>query len=529
MAGSFSARYGMQLTSRKTALFAALVVFCGGRAAQGETDTMPSPIATTLSLPRLFSDNMVLQTGAAVPIWGWGRDGDTVTVQFRNETVSTLVKDGKWLVRLGNLTPGGPDTMTIRTGDSVNSPTVVIKNVLVGEVWLASGQSNMEFPLQNSFGAAADIANSSNPMIHLLKIPKARLDSPTNDIGASWTECNSNTVPNFSAVEYYFARDLQKVLQEPVGVIESDWGGTPAEAWMQREFLQTIPQYRTEVFGEWIIAQDSYERKLDTYNKMKSEAQENGTTFTNAEPRRPWKPGELYDGMIAPLAGCAIKGVLWYQGESNANDEQEAWQYHALFPDLIRNWRRSWGEGDFPFLLVQLAPFHEIKPEPSQSTWASVREAQLQATQILPNVGMAVITDVGDQHNIHPTQKQPVGARLALAACGIAYHKPIEYSGPVLKQVKIEANQIVLTFDHAGGGLEARGGALAGFAICGPDEKFVWADAEIKGLDQVLVHSEAVEHPVAVRFGWADYPVVNLCNKTGLPASPFRTDDFELR
>jgi sialate O-acetylesterase len=233
--------------------------------------------------------------------------------------------------------------------------------------------------------------------------------------------------------------------------------------------------------------------------------------------------------MIAPLAGYAIKGALWYQGESNAGSPEEAAQYHQLFPDLIRDWRTVWGEGEFPFLLVQLAPFRNVQPEPSESSWASVREAQLRATQILPNVGMAVITDVGDQRNIHPVQKQPVGARLALAALGIAYHQPIEYSGPLLKRTKIERNQIVLTFDHIAGGLEARGGELTGFAICGPDGKFVWANAEIKGLDKVLVHSTEVKHPMAVRYGWANYPVVNLYNKVGLPASPFRTDDFLLR
>ncbi len=514
----------MHLTSWKIALLASVAVLCGGLAAKGETASMPSVSGGAVSLPRLFSDNMVLQQGTSVPVWGWGRDGATVTVRFQKQTVSTRVKDGKWLVRLGGLKPGGPNTLTITSGNSI-----VLTNVLVGEVWLASGQSNMEFPLKSSRGAAADISSSANPMIHLLKVPKVKLDSPTNDIGASWTECNPDTSPHFSAVEYYFARDLQKALHVPIGVIEADWGGSPAEVWMQRGFLQANPNYRSEIFGGWIIAQDSYERSLAAYNKAKNEAKAQGLEFTNAAPRRPWKPAECYNGMIAPLAGYAIKGALWYQGESNAGSAEDAAQYHQLFPDLIRNWRTFWGEGPFPFLLVQLAPFRKIQEQPSESSWASVREAQLQATQILPNVGMAVITDVGDEHNIHPDQKQPVGARLALAARGIAYHQAIEYSGPVFKRAKIERTQIVLTFDHVGGGLEARGGDLTGFAICGPDKKFVWANAEVKGLDKVLVHSTEVTHPVAVRYGWANYPVANLWNKAGLPASPFRTDDFELR
>jgi sialate O-acetylesterase len=515
----------MLLTSRKIALLAAVAVLCGCHAANGGTVPMSSANGTAVSLPRLFSDNMVLQQGASVPIWGWGRDGDTVTVEFRTQKVSTRVKDGKWLVRLGSLRAGGPDTLTITCG-----ATIKLRNVLVGEVWLASGQSNMEFPLKRSFEADADISSSSNPMIHLLKVPRTRMDSPATNIDASWTECTPGTVPDFSAVEYYFARDLQQELHVPVGVIESDWGGTPADAWMQREFLQANPKYHAEVFEEWIVAQDLYERRLAAYDKKKKQADAKGLEFTNTAPRSPWKPGELYAGMIAPLAGYAIKGVLWYQGENDASSPDDAWQYHTLFPDLIRNWRAVWGEGAFPFLLVQLAPYRAIQPEPSESSWASVREAQLQATQILPYVGMAVITDVGDQRNIHPTQKQPVGSRLALAARAIAYHEPIEYSGPVYKKAKIERDQIVLTFDHVDGGLATPGNApLEGFSVCGADGKFVWATAVIKGLDQVLVYSSVVNHPIAVRYGWADYPVVNLWNKIGLPASPFRTDDFDIR
>jgi len=518
----------MLLTSQKIALFAAAVVLCGYHA-KGETVPAPLAAAPAVTLPRVFSDNMVLQEGTSVPIWGWGQDGDTVTVQFQKETVSTRVKDGRWLVRLGGLKASGPEILTITTGAFSNRPAIVLTNVLVGEVWLASGQSNMEFPLKSSFAAEGDILKSANPMIHLLHVPRTRLDWPTNDISASWTECNPKTAPDFSAVEYYFARDLQMALNVPIGVIEADWGATPAEVWMQREFLQANPRYKDEVFGEWVVAEDNYERSLAAYIKAKTEAKAKGMEFTNAVPSRPWEPGELFNGMIAPLVGYAIKGALWYQGESNAGSAEEAWQYHTLFPDLIRNWREVWGEGPFPFLLVQLAPFRPIQVAPSESSWASVREAQLRATEVLPNVGMAVITDFGDQHNIHPVQKEPVGARLALAALGIAYHEKIEYSGPVLKRVKIEETQIVLTFDHVDGGLVANGNELTGFAICGSDKKFAWAHAVIKGLDQVLVYSAAVEHPIAVRYGWASYPVVNLCNKAGLPASPFRTDDFELQ
>lgn len=503
----------MLLTSRRF-VFLIAAIFCGAIAANAEP----------LRLPKFFSDNMVLQQNTSVPIWGWGEEGTTVTVNFRGQTATAKVVGGKWTVRLGSFSAGGPDVLSVVD----NGKVIRIKNVFVGEVWLASGQSNMEFPLNKSFAADIDIVKSANPKIHLLHVPHAQLDSPADDINATWTECNPETVPTFSAVAYYFARDLQKALGVPVGIIESSVGGTPIEAWMGHDYLESIPRYHEEVFAEWAVAQDQYERALAAYNQEKAEAKKDGTEFKKKAPRQPWKPSELYNGMIAPLAGYAMKGALWYQGESNAGSEEDAWVYHSLLLDLIRDWRKVWNEGNFPVMLVQLAPFMEIQTRPSESSWASVREAELQATQKLPDVGLAVITDVGDEHNIHPTRKGPVGGRLALAALGIAYHKPIEYSGPVVKRVKVEDDQIVLTFSHVDGGLVAEGPELEGFAICGADGKFVWAQAEIKGKDQILVHSVEVPHPKAVRFGWANYPVVNLYNKIGLPASPFRTDDFEL-
>jgi sialate O-acetylesterase len=507
---------------QKFACAAVIAFLCGQFSVNAQSSSTPK----TLSVPHMFSDNMVLQQMSVDPIWGWGADGTTVTVKFQDQTVSARVSGGVWMVELKNLKAGGPETLTITSSDG---GSITLKNILVGEVWLASGQSNMEFALKGAQGSVEDIAASGNPMIHLLHVPHARLDVPTNDIGATWTECTPDTTPGFSAVAYYFARDLQKSLKVPIGIIESSWGGTPAEVWMKRDFLRSKPEYRASVFGAWVLAQDKYERALASYDKKKAEAAASGASFTNKAPTRPWKPGELYDGMIAPLVGYSMKGALWYQGESNAGSAEDADEYHSLFPDLIRNWRADWNEGPFTFLLVQLAPFLAIQPQPSQSSWASVREAQLKATQILPNVGMAVITDVGDEHNIHPVKKAPVGARLALAAGGIAYHQPIEYSGPVLKETKIEKHQIVLTFDHVAGGLVVHGDELTGFAICGPDQKFVWAKAALRGPDQIMVYSDQVKRPVAVRFGWASYPVVNLWNKAGLPASPFRTDDFSLQ
>jgi sialate O-acetylesterase len=484
---------------------------------------IPGPrIESEVSVPHVFGDNMVLQQGTNTAVWGWADDGAIVSVLIGNDVASARAENGKWIVHLHNLKAGGPYTLTITSKN-----ILVFTNVLVGEVWLAGGQSNMEFPLKDSFMGASDIASANNPNIRLLKVPHVRLDEPTNDIGAHWMEASSATVGNFSAVAYYFARDLQAQLGVPVAIIESDWGGTPAEAWMDFKSLHNNPHWDSEVVKQWLIDQAHYNKRLAAFDAQKLRAQQNNTEFTNRPPGRPWRPAELYNGMIAPLVPFTIKGAIWYQGESNAGSPERADQYHTLFPGLIRDWRYLWGQGDFTFLLVQLAPYMDIKKEPGESAWASVREAQLESTKILPNVGMAVITDVGMEHNIHPVKKEPVGHRLALAAEAISYDEPVEYSGPNLVEAKAEGFHVALTFDHVSGGLVAKDGDLTGFAIAGPDQKFHWAVARIVGFDKVFVSSPEVDHPVAVRFGWANYPVVNLWNKQGLPASPFRTDNFE--
>jgi sialate O-acetylesterase len=382
----------------------------------------------------------------------------------------------------------------------------------------------MEFPLSKSFEAKADIEAAANPMIHLLHVPKVKALEPTNDIGATWEDCTPETVGKFSAVGYYFGRDLQKARGVPVGLIESDWGGSPAEVWMSREALEANPRYQREILDAYPALKKQHEDALAKYQKEKAEAAKTGTKLGKKPPTVGWRPTELYNGMIAPLIPYTIKGAIWYQGEGNAG---RAEQYHSLFPDLIRNWRKDWSEGDFPFLFVQLAPFMAIKEQPADSAWAELREAQLNTTKILSKAGMAVITDVGNPANIHPVKKKPVGERLALAARGIAYGEKIEYSGPIYRSMKVAGNKVILSFDHAGSGLEARDGELKGFAICGADREFVWANAKIDG-KKVIVSSPSVAHPVAVRYGWADCPVVNLWNQVGLPASPFRTDDFPM-
>jgi sialate O-acetylesterase len=508
------------MTSRRKTTFCLLTAFAFAGAAHAD-----------VKLHGLFSDNMVLQRDAAVPIWGWADDGEKVTVEFRNQKVSTTAKDGKWMVKLKKLKPGGPDELRVNGKNALT-----LKSVLVGEVWIASGQSNMEWPMRASFSPDTEIPKTENPMLRLYTVPKLKAEEPRDNVAAPWQECNPSTTPGFSAVAYYFGRDLARALNVPVGIVHTSWGGSPAEVWMSEEVLSSNPAYKADILGAYPAQAQRAKEAIAAFEKEQATAKAEGKTFNKRRPGMPWQPTELYNGMIAPLIPYAIKGAIWYQGESNAG---RAHQYRSLFADMIRNWRNDWDQGDFPFLLVQLAPFMAIKEQPSESTWAELREAQALATKKLPKVGMAVITDVGDEKDIHPKKKEPVGARLALAARKIAYGQDIVYSGPTYKSMKVKDSKAILSFENVGRGLEARDGRdgapspsaasteLKGFTIAGEDKKFVWAKAEIQG-DKVIVSSPEVSEPVAVRCGWADFPVVNLWNKDGLPASPFRTDDFPM-
>jgi sialate O-acetylesterase len=467
-------------------------------------------------VPGLFTDNMVLQQGMAVPVWGWADEGEVVTVQFRNQTASVKARGGKWMLRLKALKPGGPDPLTIAGRNHLE-----IKNVLVGEVWVCSGQSNMEWPMSRSFEPQSDIAAAANGNLRLFTVPKLRALEPTNDVPAVWRECGPETVPGFSAVAYYFGRALQRDRQVPVGLIHTSWGGSPAEVWMSEAVLKGDKEYKRDIF-------DAYGESESNYLKAKEQAARDG----KPAPWPPWRPTELYNGMIAPLIPYAIKGAIWYQGESNA---PRAFQYRRLFADMIRNWRRDWGQGDFAFLAVQLAPWdrnrkrtlEQITETPVESDWAELREAQMIVARTLKNVGVAVITDVGDKDDIHPARKGPVGERLAAAARRVAYGDQIAWAGPAFKSVSFSKGSAIISFDHVGQGLEARGGVLQGFSVAGADRKFYWATAEVQGA-KVAASSPNVPAPVAVRYGWADYPVVNLWNQDGFPASPFRSDDFPM-
>lgn len=486
------------------------------------------PAWAGLRLPALFSSHAVLQQGRPIPVWGWADPGDEVTVEFRGRAVQTTCPDGRWSVKLPRQKAGGPDVLVVRG----RTETITLTNVLVGEVWVCSGQSNMEWPLSRTEGGAAAIAASANPQLRLFTVPKLRAESPVDDVKSRWELCEPSTVGNFSAVAYHFGADLQGARGVPVGLIHTSWGGSPAEVWVREEVLAQSPEFKRDILDPYPEARRRFEASLAEWEQEAARLRAEGKQPTRGRPWNSWRPAELYNGMIYPLIPYAIAGAIWYQGESNAG---RADQYARLFPTMINNWRSDWDQGDFPFLAVQLAPwdknrqrsFAEIMAQPGESDWAELREAQWLTTRLLRKVGMAVITDAGDKDDIHPTKKQPVGARLALAARSIAYGERMVASGPEFRRLSVSRGRAFLSFDQVGGGLEARGGPLKGFQICGSDRRWVWGEARIEGR-RVVVASPEVPQPVAVRYGWADYPVVNLFNQEGLPATPFRTDNFPL-
>jgi len=487
-------------------------------------------IFADVKLPAVIGDNMVLQRGKAAHIWGWAEPNEQIMVSTSWRTMGwgvTANKDGRWSFEMSPPKTAGPHEMTI--GDT---NTVTIKNILVGEVWVCSGQSNMQWSVRQSANAEQEIAAADYPDIRLFTVQQMVAEQPQSDCVGDWQLCSPQTVPGFSAVAYCFGRELHKELNVPIGLIHTSWGGTPAEAWTSKDVLESDVDFEpilkrySDVIAKYPEAKSKYEQKLKEWEKAVAEAKAEG----EKPPRRPYpprgprhknNPSGLYNAMIAPLIPYGIGGAIWYQGESNA---VRAYQYRKLFGGMIKNWRNDWGQGDFPFLFVQLANFMAVNPEPSESAWAELREAQLM-TLALPKTGMAVIIDIGEANDIHPKNKQDVGKRLALWALARSYGKKLEYCGPIYKSMRVDGSKIILHFDHVGGGLVAGGdGPLKGFAIAGADRKFVWAGAKIVG-DTVVVSSDKVSEQVAVRYAWADNPVCNLYNKEGLPASPFRTDD----
>lgn len=614
----------------------------------------------TIRLPRFFSDNMILQRDMPLKIWGWADRNEKISVCFNGHEVTTVVeKSGEWAVELPPMKYGGPFEMIIRGKDN----TVTFQNIMLGDVWICSGQSNMEWILENTRGAAQEIAGSTNPNIRLLTIEKTIRSTEMNDIsGGSWEICSPQAACSFSAVGYYFGKNLQQELQIPIGLINNAWGGTNIQTWISWENIVKSPNYK-KFAGKSIAQVDHSFKKSDEYNKalendeglkakwydpevkttdwqktnvpgrwnneLKDElgavwfrkeivlpegvktgkinlgtVSNEDITYINGvllgqcgrwdkirtyaipesilkngknlivirikniqggagiygKPENLWleadgqkyplagdweykpsvrvstygiKPKQpnsfaslLYNGMLKPLVGYGIKGVIWYQGESNA---EEAYKYQTLFPMLIENWRQQWGS-EFPFLWVQLANYKAVKEQPSESDWAELREAQNMALR-LPKTGQTVITDIGEAGNIHPQNKKDVGYRLMQNALKVAYGKNILGAGPVYENMKKDGNQIILTFGNTGKGLMTadhnKYGYVRGFTIAGADQNFVWAKAYITD-NYVVVFNEKIKDPVAVRYAWADNPEeANLVNSDGLLTSPFRTDKWK--
>lgn len=475
-----------------------------------------------VTLPALISDNMIVQQKMPVHIYGTASPAEKVKVSLAGKSATaTTGADGNWEVSLPPVKAGGPYTLSVQGNN-----TLTINNVLSGEVWVCSGQSNMELALTRASNGADAIAASANPNIHLFHVAKARSDSPAADVKAKWQECGPQTVPNFSAVGYFFGRDLQKAEGVPIGLIESDWGGTPAESWTSEEKLQSSPVLRPMI-DKYPAQKEAFDKTLSSFADMEAKAKAEGKPAPR-RPNAPWRYSELYNAMIVPLTKYPIRGATWYQGESNTG---RAEQYRTLMPALIENWRSAWGIKDFPFLIVQLAPFGSGNS--GGTAYAELREAQNMTAQMLPNVGVAVITDVGNEKDIHPTRKEPVGQRLALLARKIAYNEKVNAAGPTYKDMTVDGDKITVHFANVGDGLMMKAGetsgemvapgVLSGFTIAGADGKFVPANAVLKGKDAVIVSAQGVTNPTAVRFGFVNFPVVNLWGND-LPANPFRTD-----
>jgi len=503
----------MAINSNRCILALTLLVVCYPRSGMCEA-----------RLPQILSTHMVLQRDMPIHIWGWSAPGEKVSVAFLGTSREAAGDSlGNWSVFLPPQPAGGPYQLTVTAANKI-----VLDDVLVGDVWFASGQSNMEMPLKGFPGAplnnsAEEIAHAGHPRIRLLHIPQKAADYPLRDSDASWTVCSPETAANFSAAAYFFGRDLEAREQVPIGLIDDTWGGTVVEAWMSLRAISSdaglMPVFATR--AQMMESQAENEAILAREKREILAAQQAGQEPPHF-PWRPdpasWAPAALFNGMVAPVTNYTIKGVIWYQGESNSR-RTFAPMYVKLFPALIADWRAQWHEGDFPFLFVQISNFTSDSTE----AWAVIREAQ-RRTLSVANTAMAVTIDIGNPDNVHPADKQTVGARLALAARVLAYGENVEYSGPLFRQATPEGGDVRVWFDHTADGLVAKGGALEGFEIAGGDGRFVSASARIDG-KTVVVTSAHVADPKYVRYGWANAPVVNLCNSDGLPASPFTSQD----
>ncbi len=508
-----------------------------------------------VTLPAIFSDHMVLQADAPVPVWGWAEPGEKVSVTVAGQTKeATAGGNGKWMVKLDPLQCGEATAMTVKGRN-----TLTLHDVLVGEVWLGSGQSNMAMTVNRARDFEQEKAVASLPKLRHFRESSSASPTPQEKGKGQWELCSPETVGGFSATAYFFGRELHQKLGVPVGLINSSVGGTPVESWTSQSAQKNLVDLKT-LFESWEKkqaawdpekAKAAYQKQQAAHKEAVAKAKADGSKPSRPprapiEPRLdPWKPGNLFNGKIAPLIPYAIRGAIWYQGEANAGMGQ---LYHLQLSTLVKDWRARWGEGEFPFAWVQLPNFRAAQKEPVEdSGWVLVREGMLKTLE-LPRTGMAVTTDIGEADDIHPKNKQEVGKRLAMWALADVYKKEgVASCGPIACGHTINGSEVTITFKHTDGGLVVKiGGSLVtpredwphttlpenagfgqirGFAVAGEDKQWHRATAKIVG-NTVIVSSPDVKQPVAVRYAWAENPDCNLFNRAGIPASPFRTDDW---
>ena len=494
-----------------------------------------------LKLPAIIGDNMVLQQKQSNPLWGWDAPGTEVTVKFGDQTKTAKAgADGKWTVKLDPV-PANAKPATI----SIQGTTAKeLKNVLVGEVWICSGQSNMQMSVSGSWDADLETATAKYPNIRLITVPNVGTQEPQQDFKGEWKECSPATVGGFSAVGFFYGRVLHNMLGVPVGLINNSWGGSACEAWVNRAELEKDPRFKLLMDGTKIKvaslatpeAKTKYEADLANWKKQADEAKKAGKPFTVRAPAAPaaWlsgnqRPANIYNGALVPTIGYGIKGAIWYQGETNAG---RAYEYASLFPFMIQNWRNEWKQGDFPFYWVQLADFMGEKTDAEQATassWAELRESQTKTEGAIKNGGQAVIIDLGEGNDIHPKNKRDVAERLARWALVKDYGLKLPYRSPEFKSAEFAEGKATVTLDTFGSNLRTVDvSEVKGFVVCGEDKKWTWAEAKIVGKDKLEVSAKTVAKPVAVRYAWSDNPVCNLYSTDGLPVTPFRSDSFEM-
>lgn len=500
-----------------------------------------------IKLPAVFSDGMVLQQQQLVRVWGVGEVGEDVKVAFGDQTHNTVTDPaGRWSVTLNPMNANASPAELVVSGKN----KITVKNVLVGEVWVCSGQSNMQWTVKQAGNPDAEIAAANHPQIRMFNVERSPGATPQADCKGAWKEATSATAGDFSAVGYYFGRHLHQVLKVPVGLINTSWGGTRIEAWTSREALEERP-CAAEMLADWkdhagkwdaVKEQAAFDKRMSAWQTQVKKIDEETATLpagkkktkpqaprpSDDPAKTPHHPSVLFNGMVAPLIPYGIKGAIWYQGESN---QKRAFQYQELLPTMINDWRKQWVDA-FPFYIVQLANFGNGRPVTKDAgvadPWVELQEAQTLTAQTLDKCGIAIINDIGELNDIHPKNKQEVGRRLALWALAKDYGKTgSEYCGPLYLSSVVQGDKVRVQFSHTGTGLKTRdGGELKHFQITGADKKWVWAKAKIEG-NEVVVWSESVPQPVGVRYAWASWPEgANLINAEGLPASCFRTDDF---